>query len=124
MHSYVLTWADEFHRYGLYASDTSTLCKHCNCKVSYERPDTVLKHVKRPGDLPSVRTLREKLIPKLYESHFNKVKDMERNGFAIIFKFLTQQTTGVPEVMVASVSYLDKADATSYAQAITVHYVI
>ncbi|KAJ8873797.1 hypothetical protein PR048_024632 [Dryococelus australis] len=41
-----------------------------------------------------------------------------RRVFAILFKVLTQQTIGVPEVVVTSNSFLDKADATSCAQAI------
>ncbi|KAJ8878241.1 hypothetical protein PR048_018818 [Dryococelus australis] len=67
-------------------------------------------------------TLTEKYIP-------NKVKDLVgenettdstgRNVFAILNKDLTQQTTGVPDIMVASVSFLHKADATSCAKAST-----
>ncbi|KAJ8873796.1 hypothetical protein PR048_024631 [Dryococelus australis] len=38
---------EEFRSEGLYGSDAFTLmCNHCSCKVSYERRDTVLKHVK------------------------------------------------------------------------------
>ncbi|KAJ8871906.1 hypothetical protein PR048_028246 [Dryococelus australis] len=96
--------------------------------IPLENPDIrnwLNEFVEGSGDLPCVRTLREKYIPKLSESHFNKVKDLVGENELFILceettDILTQQTTGVPEVVVASVSFLDKADATSCAQAVTV----
>lgn len=85
--------------------------------------------------MPSVKTLREKYTPKLAENHFNHVKEIvgdnalyilsdettDRLGrcvFVILFRVFAK-TFETPKLVVASVNFLQKADATTCAQVIT-----
>lgn len=202
--------ATEFKNDGLYASDAKTLmCRHCNCIVTYEKRDNVLKHIKTAkhesmtkksasnanadnkvqtsiltnftsakrrkisvenlalktteafakaniplekledpnirewlsqfvegaGELPCVKTLREKYVPKLAEERENSLKDLVKNRKIFIFCDETTDTKGrcvfvvlfkiyldsmeIPILKVASVNFLENADATTCSQVLS-----
>lgn len=199
--------ASEFKNDGLYASDSLTLmCKYCNCTLSYEKKDTVQKHLKTQkhvslkekfladkepklqtsvlasfssakrrkvvtehfalktteafakaniplekldnehlrewmaeftegaGDLPCVKTLREKYVPQASQAHFDELckevlqqnvhilcdETTDRQGrciFVVLFK-IHPDSLIQPILRVAAVNILEKADATTCSQAI------
>lgn len=84
------------------------------------------------GDLPCVKTLREKYVPKLAQEREDSLKDLVRNRkvfilsdettdskgrcvFVVLFKIFFDKLED-PVLKVASVSFLEKADATTCTQ--------
>lgn len=71
--------AEEFKSDGIYASDAATLmCKYCNCRVTFERKDSVIKHVKSDKHANSIKnyasTSSDRKLQTSVVEAFNSVK--------------------------------------------------